>query len=433
MCLKIFDCREDVEEIVNDTFLIAYRKIKQLKGDTLIAYLRRIAINLCYARRKKASREHELFTDDGLENYAETNEDFLPEEYVENKEKHLLLLQIVSELPPRQREIIYLYFFADISTVEIAKMLGCPPGNVRKTLHVAKNALKAKLEVRNRMSKMALVPFGMALQLEGQNFAATHSPSAFVTPAVKSITAYVVTICLIVACIATVAVYIAMQYTVEAEEVPNLQYVITELTTQPVIELPTPPPTEPELDNPTDYSYEVDEAEEPTFEYEAYSEPEEPVQQPTSEVIETLPPPTTQITTPHTEMETEPEPDDPTITTYYESYDNYEATPPQEEEEEEDYDIQEEDYVDILALLYQAASPQEVLDIAHYHSFTVFSTVRSSVYGWYRFYVLEYNNGHILLGVHICEYDTPLRTRFAHYQYGQMPTGVFKLFMWMRE
>jgi RNA polymerase sigma factor (sigma-70 family) len=51
----------------------------------------------------------------------------------------------VKSLPPRQRAVIVLRYYEDLSEREIADTLGCSTGNVKSTAHHALKALRAAL------------------------------------------------------------------------------------------------------------------------------------------------------------------------------------------------------------------------------------------------------------------------------------------------
>lgn len=51
----------------------------------------------------------------------------------------------IRRLPHRQRQVVVLHFYEDLSLVEIAEMLGVPAGTVRSDLHRAFAALKRRL------------------------------------------------------------------------------------------------------------------------------------------------------------------------------------------------------------------------------------------------------------------------------------------------
>jgi RNA polymerase sigma factor (sigma-70 family) len=56
-----------------------------------------------------------------------------------------LLWPHVKSLPPRQRAVIVLRYYEDLSEAQIADALGCSRGNVKSTAHRALDALRAAL------------------------------------------------------------------------------------------------------------------------------------------------------------------------------------------------------------------------------------------------------------------------------------------------
>lgn len=62
------------------------------------------------------------------------------------KEERRLLMEAVLKLPPRQREIIMLRHYEDLSLQEIAEAQGCALGTVKSSLHRAIASLKDILE-----------------------------------------------------------------------------------------------------------------------------------------------------------------------------------------------------------------------------------------------------------------------------------------------
>lgn len=49
-----------------------------------------------------------------------------------------LVRRLVAALPPRQREIVVLRYYGDLSVAQVAAKAGCSPGTVKATLHQAR-------------------------------------------------------------------------------------------------------------------------------------------------------------------------------------------------------------------------------------------------------------------------------------------------------
>jgi RNA polymerase sigma-70 factor (ECF subfamily) len=54
--------------------------------------------------------------------------------------------EVVRRLPRRQREVVTLYYLADLSVAEVAHLLGISVGSVKAHLSDARSALRARLE-----------------------------------------------------------------------------------------------------------------------------------------------------------------------------------------------------------------------------------------------------------------------------------------------
>ena len=259
MCQNFCDNKEDAEEVVQDTFLIAFKKSGSLKSDTLMGYLRKIAIHESLRKRKANQRLQQYVVnmeDEQTENYPEQNHDFLPEAYLQDKESRTELLRIIKSLPKKQWEMIYMYYYANFSAKEIAQLCGCSENNVHKTLSNARKTIKSKIENKDNTSTfsgMAGVPLAAILFMEEQVFAASYIPAIApcvasagvgiaagadiagkaVAATAKSTAGYIVAACVAVVCSVSVVAYVAAQLTADNHE--------------PVYEIHTPAPEEPPL------------------------------------------------------------------------------------------------------------------------------------------------------------------------------------------
>jgi len=408
VCSKLCDNKEDVEEVVNDSFMAAFKMANELKGDTFLALLRKIAARRCYDKYKKNQIEY-VYSDEAIETEA-LDENFLPEEYLQNKELQSQLLKIINDLPTKQREMIYLYYYAGINTEEIAKLNNCTATTVRVTLHTARNAIRNKMkptQMRGQMQGISLAPILFA---EAETFAAGYASASIAGAggvASKSIISIVAGV-VVVGVICATVYFIALQND-ETYQIPEPAITVN----YPVIVNDPPAIEESEaLD-------EEEEKEEP----EAQEEPEifEPPPTPPQEYIptETQPP----------ILEEAPEEILP------EEYPEEILEEDLEEELEEPEPIEEPPHIDItpkiLEALALAVNSQDVDRIITYYGFTFTTQMTNSAGESFRFYVLDVGNGDILIGIATQSDNDQWRMVFEFFETGQRPTDMSDLLRWM--
>ena len=132
----------DSDDIVQETFVTCYLNRKQLKDAAffqkwLFQILTRIAWRYCKRRGREQPVE---------EVFDEAKPDGAPaviDEVIRQEEKKILY-RAVRGLEMKQRTVVVLYYFNQLTTKEIAAILGCMEGTVKSRLYTArKNLLKA--------------------------------------------------------------------------------------------------------------------------------------------------------------------------------------------------------------------------------------------------------------------------------------------------
>jgi RNA polymerase sigma-70 factor (sigma-E family) len=127
----------DAEDIAQQTLEKAYRSWSRVeKSDSPAAYLRRIVTNTYLSQRRPKARRLELLMD------APPETQQIPGG---GPEERMALWPHVKSLPPRQRAVVVLRYYEDLSEQEIADVLGCSRGNVKSTAHHALKSLRAAL------------------------------------------------------------------------------------------------------------------------------------------------------------------------------------------------------------------------------------------------------------------------------------------------
>ncbi|WP_216853619.1 SigE family RNA polymerase sigma factor [Phytoactinopolyspora halotolerans] len=128
----------DAEDVAQQTLMKVYRSWSRvIRSDSPDAYVRRMLTNTFLSARRPKKRRLELLTD-------------TPPEYdaappPQGPEDRMMLWPHVKSLPPRQRAVIVLRYYEDLTEQEIADVLGCSRGNVKSTAHHALKALRAAL------------------------------------------------------------------------------------------------------------------------------------------------------------------------------------------------------------------------------------------------------------------------------------------------
>ena len=136
----LVDDHGSAEEIVQDAFEALYRNWDRLRDPyAAVAYLNRSVVNgsRSTARRRMTERAYDL-PDVGSAPSAETVG-------LDGSQRHELIIA-VRELPRRQREVVVLRYFLDLSEEQIAEWLGVSKGSVKRHAFRATDALQKRME-----------------------------------------------------------------------------------------------------------------------------------------------------------------------------------------------------------------------------------------------------------------------------------------------
>ncbi|MCD8067990.1 MAG: sigma-70 family RNA polymerase sigma factor [Lachnospiraceae bacterium] len=149
--------KEDAEDVLQEVYLTACRKFSQLRDrDSFKAWLISIARNKCndYFRRKAVQLEIPI--------------DELTEKELSSDSKYgiaevSVVRETLSLLGDKDKQILFLYFWKEMSQAEIAKQLGIPVGTVKSRLYTAKQNFKSRypyhtIDVKGEKEEMKGLP-----------------------------------------------------------------------------------------------------------------------------------------------------------------------------------------------------------------------------------------------------------------------------------
>lgn len=137
LSILLVDDLGTAEDVVQDAFTALYRRFGEDLDDidNAMAYLRTSVVNLSRSvlRRRRTARA-----------YVPPHEPAAasPEDAVVLSEEHLRVLGAVQRLAPRQREVLVLRYWSDMTEAQIAETLGLSRGAVKSTASRAIDALE---------------------------------------------------------------------------------------------------------------------------------------------------------------------------------------------------------------------------------------------------------------------------------------------------
>ena len=123
---------EDLAQTALAKVFVSWRRIR--RQDAVHAYTHRTLVNV-YLSDRRLKRTGELLTG------------WFPERPVQDAapETRLMLLDALAALPPRSRAVVVLRYWADLSVEQVADVMGCSPGNVKKLSALALAKLRVTL------------------------------------------------------------------------------------------------------------------------------------------------------------------------------------------------------------------------------------------------------------------------------------------------
>lgn len=126
------------QDAAQTTFVKAWQALHTLRDvSTEKAWLMRIAANTCKSILR--SREYRL--------YAQSPDmDEMPEPSTEADLPDTTVLNTVLALPDKYREVIVLYYYQGLSSLDIAKALRLPQATILTRLHRARKLLESQLK-----------------------------------------------------------------------------------------------------------------------------------------------------------------------------------------------------------------------------------------------------------------------------------------------
>ncbi len=145
--------QEDIEDVVQETFIKAYRAIGNFRGDSAFyTWIYRIAINtaknllVTQGRRPSTLKESNDGDSETFEDNAALSNIDTPESLYQTKQIGEAVNEAMAALPEELRSAIVMREIDGLSYEEIAAAMDCPIGTVRSRIFRARESIAAKIK-----------------------------------------------------------------------------------------------------------------------------------------------------------------------------------------------------------------------------------------------------------------------------------------------
>lgn len=148
LCFSYVQNEQETLDMMQEIYIKLYRNFdKYDEKYPFHPWIRKVAVNTCLnEKRKKTPSIVPLNNDDenlDLEDQLAAEEDI--EQEVEDNAMACIIKAHINCLPEKQRMVIILRYYEDLSYEEISELLNLPLGTVKTDLYRAKNALRDRL------------------------------------------------------------------------------------------------------------------------------------------------------------------------------------------------------------------------------------------------------------------------------------------------
>lgn len=133
LAFSIMKNKADADDVFQEVFLRYIEKNRSFESEEhRKAWLIKVTVNCCKKIYNSAARKRTVSLYEAVEDgYLHKTDD---------------LLELLDKLEPKYRSVIHLYYYEDMTTEEIAAVLGRKPSTVRSRLARARQMLKERLE-----------------------------------------------------------------------------------------------------------------------------------------------------------------------------------------------------------------------------------------------------------------------------------------------
>ena len=150
-CRKMLKHEEDALDATQEVLISMLTRLDRLQDpEAFWGWLSAMTANHCRNVLTRGRREAQIPEDDEgnslLDAFESLDEQTVPDKALDNDETRRMIVELVDQLPPPQRQCVLMFYYEEMSVKDIAAALETSEGTVKSRLNYARKAIKSGVD-----------------------------------------------------------------------------------------------------------------------------------------------------------------------------------------------------------------------------------------------------------------------------------------------
>lgn len=150
-CRKMLKHEEDALDATQEILISMLTRLDRLQDpEAFWGWLSAMTANHCRNILTRGRREAQIPEDDEgnslLDAFESLDEQTVPDKALDNDETRRMIVELVDQLPPPQRQCVLMFYYEEMSVKDIAAALETSEGTVKSRLNYARKAIKSGVD-----------------------------------------------------------------------------------------------------------------------------------------------------------------------------------------------------------------------------------------------------------------------------------------------
>ena len=150
-CMKMLKDEEDALDATQEVLISMLTRLDRLQDpEAFWGWLSAMTANHCRNVLTRGRREAQIPEDDEgnslLDAFESLDEQTVPDKALDNDETRRMIVELVDQLPPPQRQCVLMFYYEEMSVKDIAAALETSEGTVKSRLNYARKAIKSGVD-----------------------------------------------------------------------------------------------------------------------------------------------------------------------------------------------------------------------------------------------------------------------------------------------